>query len=413
MTSFNNQIKQLLILSLLLLMILLVIKELYIFFPGLLGALTLYILSRGSYFQMIYHRKWSKGWSAGLFLIGYMLLLGLFIFFIISLLQPKIQYFLNNPASIIKKANDAIIDAQQKSGLTFISQGSLSDLLNDVSAFIPTLINSTANLITNLAILLFVLYYMLVHGKEMEAFLERTIPLKQKNIDILSSETKRIVRVNALGIPMISLIQGLTATLGYYIFNVQEFVLWGFITGVFAFFPVVGTMIIWVPLVIFMYASGNTWNATGLLIYSLVVTGNGINIGIITDIGYACKQVIFYFSKCHAAFLEANYCEEMLANGSYPPHLKKRISSDEGHFSNTQALELFMNYRSKDLRLLILSHLSKNNNNPKLVEKIFSEQAGNTRIVVASRYKESPVFCVEPHSITGKSNLDQRQLTLF
>lgn len=255
-------------------MILLVIKELYIFFPGLLGALTLYILSRGSYFQMIYHRKWSKGWSAGLFLIGYMLLLGLFIFFIISLLQPKIQYFLNNPASIIKKANDAIIDAQQKSGLTFISQGSLSDLLNDVSAFIPTLINSTANLITNLAILLFVLYYMLVHGKEMEAFLERTIPLKQKNIDILSSETKRIVRVNALGIPMISLIQGLTATLGYYIFNVQEFVLWGFITGVFAFFPVVGTMIIWVPLVIFMYASGNTWNATGLLIYSLVVTGN-------------------------------------------------------------------------------------------------------------------------------------------
>ncbi len=147
--------------------------------------------------------------------------------------------------------------------------------------------------------------------------------------------------------------------------------------------------------------------------HSFMVTGNGINIGIITDIGYACKQVIRYFSKCHAAFLEANYCEEMLANGSYPPHLKKRISSDEGHLSNTQALELFMNYRSKDLRLLILSHLSKNNNNPKLVEKIFSEQAGNTRIVVASRYKESPVFCVEPHSITGKSNLDQRQLTLF
>ena len=146
---------------------------------------------------------------------------------------------------------------------------------------------------------------------------------------------------------------------------------------------------------------------------NLFVTGNGINIGIITDIGYACKQVIRYFSKCHAAFLEANYCEEMLANGSYPPHLKKRIGSDEGHLSNTQALKLFMNYRSKDLRLLILSHLSKNNNNPKLVEKIFSEQAGNTRIVVASRYKESPVFCVEPHSITGKSNLDQRQLTLF
>jgi predicted PurR-regulated permease PerM len=55
---------------------------------------------------------------------------------------------------------------------------------------------------------------------------------------------------------------------------VDEFVLWGFFTGVFAFFPVVGTMIIWVPLVIYMYISGDTWNAMGLAIYSFVVTGN-------------------------------------------------------------------------------------------------------------------------------------------
>ena len=46
------------------------------------------------------------------------------------------------------------------------------------------------------------------------------------------------------------------------------------LTGLFAFFPIVGTMIVWVPLVLYMYASGQQWNATGLLIYSLVVTGN-------------------------------------------------------------------------------------------------------------------------------------------
>lgn len=50
--------------------------------------------------------------------------------------------------------------------------------------------------------------------------------------------------------------------------------LWGFLTGVLAFFPVIGTMIIWVPLVIYMYLSGDTGNATGLLIFSLIVTGN-------------------------------------------------------------------------------------------------------------------------------------------
>jgi len=274
MISFNNQIKQILILSLLIALILLAIRELYIFLPGLLGALTLYILSRGSYLQMIYHRKWKKGWSAGLFLLGYMLLLGLIIYLTIVLLGPKITRFLNDPALMLDKANVAIEDVQRKAGVTLITENSLSGILNRISASIPTLLNNTANLIVNLAILLFMLYYMLVHGKEMEKYLNRIIPLKQSNIDVLASETKRIVIASALGIPLISIIQGLTATLGYFIFDVDEFVLWGFITAVFAFFPVVGTMIIWVPLVLYMYVTGDTWNATGLFFFSLIVTGN-------------------------------------------------------------------------------------------------------------------------------------------
>ncbi|MBK6937516.1 MAG: AI-2E family transporter [Chitinophagaceae bacterium] len=136
------------------------------------------------------------------------------------------------------------------------------------------MLNDTLNLLLNLVILLFVLYYMLVHGKEMETFLARIIPLKKTNIKVLAAETKRLVKVSALGIPVISLIQGLTATIGYVFFSVDDIVLWGFLTGVFAFFPVVGTMIIWVPLVIFMYCSGDTWNAIGLAVYSLIVTGN-------------------------------------------------------------------------------------------------------------------------------------------
>ena len=153
--------------------------------------------------------------------------------------------------------------------------------------------------------------------------------------------------------------------------------------------------------------------------HSFIVSGHGISIGIITDIGYACKQVIKYFGQCQAAFLESNYCTEMLANGNYPWHLQQRISSDEGHLSNAQALELFTNYRGTDLRLLILSHLSKNNNNPELVKSLFKKQAGNTEIVVASRYTASPVFRIEgnanPVPLRTKSRKlpDERQLSLF
>lgn len=153
--------------------------------------------------------------------------------------------------------------------------------------------------------------------------------------------------------------------------------------------------------------------------YSFLVSGHGVNVGVITDIGYACKRVLKYFGLCHAAFLESNYCDEMLRKGSYPFHLQERIRGDEGHLSNAQALELFQHYKSPELQLLILSHLSKNNNKPELVEKLFTPYAGDTKIIVASRYEAGQVFSIE-NTIAQKTRpkkfkkeKNQQQLSLF
>lgn len=153
--------------------------------------------------------------------------------------------------------------------------------------------------------------------------------------------------------------------------------------------------------------------------HSFMISGHGVNIGVVTDIGYACKEVIKCFRQCQAIFLESNYCDDMLEKGNYPPYLKKRIRGDEGHLSNDQALELFLQYRSADLRLLILSHLSRNNNDPQLVETLFSRKAGDTKIVVASRYAASPVFCIDGNFIKtvrktkGRVVKNENQLSLF
>ena len=59
--------------------------------------------------------------------------------------------------------------------------------------------------------------------------------------------------------------------------------------------------------------------------YSFLIEYNGTRVGVITDIGIACKEVIRYFKLCHACFLESNYDEQMLEEGSYPLRLKNRI----------------------------------------------------------------------------------------
>ena len=126
--------------------------------------------------------------------------------------------------------------------------------------------------------------------------------------------------------------------------------------------------------------------------YSFVVSGNGICVGVFTDIGAPCKHLIKYFKQCHAAFLESNYDDDMLNNGGYPIFLKNRIRGGMGHLSNKQALELFITHRPDFMSHLLLAHLSKNNNCPDLVMNLFNAQAGNVKVIVASRHAETDVF---------------------
>lgn len=272
--NFNNRIKQILLLLLIILLIYISVKQLQLFLPGILGAITLYILSRAHYFQLVYNRKWKKGRAAGLYVFYYLFLLGIPVFLAVTLMSPKVNAFLTDPSANIQIIKQAVNQVQQKIGIVIASEKSLSGALEKIAAFLPSVLNSTANLIANLATMLFLLYYMLYYAGEMEKTLYRIIPLKDVNTTMLAYETKKIVRANALGIPLISIIQGLTATLGYFIFGVSEWALWGFLTGVFAFFPIIGTMLVWVPLVIYTYVSGNSATGTGLLLYSVIVTGN-------------------------------------------------------------------------------------------------------------------------------------------
>lgn len=126
--------------------------------------------------------------------------------------------------------------------------------------------------------------------------------------------------------------------------------------------------------------------------HSFIVEHNSVTVGIFTDIGRVCGHVINYFKKCHAIFLEANYDTDMLDKGNYPYHLKNRIRGGEGHLSNEEALHLFTAHRPAFMSHVFLSHLSKNNNTPELAAGLFKAHAGNTDIIIASRYKETPVY---------------------
>lgn len=136
--------------------------------------------------------------------------------------------------------------------------------------------------------------------------------------------------------------------------------------------------------------------------HSFLIGCGGVRIGVLTDIGRVCEEVAHHFAQCDAAFLEANYDEEMLEQGRYPQRLKKRIRGGRGHLSNSEALALFQQRRPEGMRLLLLSHLSKENNDPALALQCFLPHASDTEVVVASRYGPSEVYQIDARDPAGR-----------
>ena len=271
---FNNRLRQIVLLLIIIFFGCMLISEMSIFIPGVLGAITLYILSRNLYFQLIYHRKWKKGLTALLFIIGFLVIFAIPFYFAITLVSPKVSELVNNKEQVISNVKTIANKMQMATGITLLSEKSTENLSEKVSSFLPRILNSTTLVISNLAIMFFLMYFLLVGGREVEKALGKIIPLKPKNIALLASETKMMIKANALGIPVICIVQGIFAALGYWLFGVEDWGMWAFLTGVFAFFPVVGTMIIWVPVCLILYSSGSSTAALGLVAYSIIIIGN-------------------------------------------------------------------------------------------------------------------------------------------
>lgn len=274
MNNFNNHLRQIILLGIIILIGILIIRHFYIFIPGVLGSVTLYILSKKSYCNLIDNKNWRPGWTALLYILGYTIIIALPVYLAVVMLLPRVVALFNNPVQFIVAVKIFSAKVQNATGIELINGDNIQAATKNLASRLPMFLTGTANFISNLLLMFFVLYYMLIHGQKMEEYLYHFIPLKRRNREVLSEETDMMIRANAIGIPLLALIQGLVGTLGYFIFGIKDFGVWGFLTGVASLIPIVGTGIIWVPLTIYLLASGNTWQGIGLGIYSLAVLTN-------------------------------------------------------------------------------------------------------------------------------------------
>jgi phosphoribosyl 1,2-cyclic phosphodiesterase len=119
------------------------------------------------------------------------------------------------------------------------------------------------------------------------------------------------------------------------------------------------------------------------------------NLVYITDTGYLNNKYIPLLSNKNTYIMESNHDIEMLYNGRYPYHLKKRIASDIGHLSNIDASNYLLKLIGDNTKYIVLAHLSEENNTKdKALETIKSviENTDNLNILAASQDERTEVI---------------------
>ncbi|MDR2037967.1 MAG: AI-2E family transporter [Bacteroidales bacterium] len=275
-THNNDVIRQVLFIIALIALGVVIFKELRFFLGGALGALTFYVILRNPFLFLVEKRKWNKSIASLALILLLVIFLMLFGAGAIDMVMSRISEFDNKRVMDgINVINDKI---KQATGFDIYSSKFFEQTKDTLLRITSEVLNSAYGFAANMVMMIFILYFMLVNNTKMETNAVKIIPFRGKALSQVLQEVKGMIISNAVGIPSIMIIQGMIATLGYWIFGIKDPWFWGVITGFFSIIPIVGTVAVWGLLCIYLLGSGQIWQGIGLLLYCAVLVSSMDNI---------------------------------------------------------------------------------------------------------------------------------------
>lgn len=251
--------------------------ELGQFIPSALGAIVFYILFKPMMVRLVERHKLKKALVAIIIIIISFVIAVLPVYFIVSLVVEKITNYINDPYYL-----QSFLDFAQAQIAKLPFEIKINEIVSTVSSWAGNIVSgimkNALNMVTVLGMMYFMLYFMLVGYGKVEKTLSKHIPLDGEKQQVLKEELKNMTISNAVGVPVIAIVQGLLAWVLYWIAGVEDPVFWAVMTGCASIIPVVGTGIIWIPIVIILLGMHHYWQAIVIVVGTVVVMGNADNV---------------------------------------------------------------------------------------------------------------------------------------
>lgn len=274
----NNAIRQILLLITIILIGVVLFIHLKTFIPAFLGAYTLYVLMRKYMFALRGKHKWNKNLSAAILMLLSFLVIMVPILVLANMMTSRISFAISHSSELLTSIQNFIARYEKQYDIQILTSENIQRISTMGAETLPKILGATFDTLTTIIIMYFILYFMLVDGRKMESHFYEWVPLKDENTLLLRRELNSLVISNAIGIPLIALLQGLVGLAGYIILGVDEPLFWFVITCIAGMLPVVGAAVAYIPVGLVFFANGAPGKGIIMLAYGFGVIGTVDNI---------------------------------------------------------------------------------------------------------------------------------------
>lgn len=239
-----------------------------VFIPSFLGAITFYVLMR-KYVKRMIDNKWTPAAASLLLMLFSFLIILLPVFIFVNTVSSKIGYVINHATDITSALVVFLRSIEVRIGYHFLNEETIRNLSGIALQQLPLILGATVNSLVALVVMYFLLYFMLTNCHKMEVWMEDVLPLRKDNLMRVQRQMNQMVVSNAVGIPLISLLQGIAGLILYLILGIKEPLLWFALTAFTSILPLVGSALTYVPLALIQIANGETTKGIIILVYGL------------------------------------------------------------------------------------------------------------------------------------------------
>ncbi|WP_406662466.1 AI-2E family transporter [Methanolobus sp. ZRKC3] len=254
---------------------------LYPYLTAFLGAFILYAVFRPLYKRLTERLKIRPGIASFICILASIVIILIPLYMLMTIVILEIQNAITN-------VGDILVYTEALS--TYISQLNIDSMpisinirekvlevvslaANFFSVLLINAVQSLGQRAIELTIMYFLLYYLFVgEGSNFSRSLKKAFPFNEKNTDLLLKEFSSIVNTTLISAGLIALIQGTLLTITFLILGIEGAFLWGFLTAILSFLPVVGATLVWIPAMIIQLAQSDYVSAVGVFIGGMILS---------------------------------------------------------------------------------------------------------------------------------------------